>query len=48
MAKPIFLIEVDEFISDEKYDSIKEYFGSKLPDYIVLIVIRDEEVSFKF
>jgi hypothetical protein len=48
MAKPIFLIEVDEFVSDEKYDSIREYFESELPDYKVLIVIRDEEVNFKF
>lgn len=48
MAKPIFLIEINEFVSDEKYDSIKEYFEQQLLDYKVLIVTKDEDVNFIF
>jgi hypothetical protein len=48
MAKPIFLIEINEFVSDEKYDSVREYFEQQLPDYKVLMVIKDEDVNFIF
>lgn len=48
MAKPIFLIEINEFVSDEKYDSIREYFEQQLLDYKVLIVTKDEDVNFIF
>jgi hypothetical protein len=48
MSKPIFLIEYDEYISDEKYDVVREHFEKELPDYKVLMVVKDEDINFKF